>query len=289
MTTIFKPSEKLLSFPKRIIISLTAHGNIIIDKKGKEKVFTMPEGISVKKSGFSVPGVCNFFNTDDIDYYVRTINLIKGKLTRMNYDEIDEFLQMFNQVIKDHDKEYTYDHLTSLLKCEKTLTPESCGVDDMEELDEYVNKSKDYLHYFFNSFRVSTFLPGDTVIDKLYSRENEEVPRSRRQWVIRIINMPGTLDLITLLRPQTRRGEPIIYLSEIINYLQSNGVEEVILFDFSCSYFTNEMFNSIDPRSIRYKRKNLITSSIKYGGKTKKNHYRKKKSKNKKGKTNKRF
>ena len=92
------------------------------------------------------------------------------------------------------------------------------------------------------------------------------------------------------MRTQTRNGETFVYLSDIIKFLKDNGVKEVIIFDNSCSVFLDEDGTAYIDRTIRRRRRNVITNSIvKFGGKTKKRRRQKRiKTKNKKRKTSKR-
>jgi hypothetical protein len=69
-------------------------------------------------------------------------------------------------------------------------------------------------------------MPGDTVINKKYERTNSEA--TRREWKCLFLNAPGISeqDLLTLMRPQLRgEANTFVYLSDIVNYLQSNGID----------------------------------------------------------------
>jgi hypothetical protein len=76
---------------------------------------------------------------------------------------------------------------------------------------------------------------GDTLLNKIYRRTNAEVPRGSNDWTVRAINMPGAPDIMNLLRIQTRHGDTVITLEQLIHELKAQGVEEIIMFDFSCS------------------------------------------------------
>ena len=105
-----------------------------------------------------------------------------------------------------------------------------------------------------------------------------------------MINMSGIgNDLLTLMIKQTRFGRNKIYLSQIIEYLQSEGVEEIIFFDNSCSTFMDEEENEFGDREIRARRRSILnkSSSTKFGGKKGKKSYKKRKI-NKKNKSKRR-
>jgi len=182
--------------------------------------------------------------------------------------------------------------LKSIVKNKDNILAEEIGVETEEEKNDYIEQVGKYINTYDSFFKLSTYLPGERVIDKLYTRTNTEAANtpSGRKWVTLLVNVdPGSLDLLTLMRPQTRGGTLDIYLSQIIDFLKDKGVKEVILFDNSCSVFLDEDGTEYLDRSIRVRRQNLLKGSPgKFGGKTKKRRIQKK-SKKKKRKTSKRF
>jgi len=58
-----------LTFPKTVIITVTTHGRIPLDKKGQPAMFTLPPGMTLTKISSVVPGVCNIMSSDDSDFY----------------------------------------------------------------------------------------------------------------------------------------------------------------------------------------------------------------------------
>lgn len=183
--------------------------------------------------------------------------------------------------------------------------------DDNEEYVENAIDAERYINAYDKFFKISTYLPGETVIDKLFSRTNKQVINkpSKKRWVAIINNVgPNSIDLFTLMRPQTREGSIDIYLSEIVDYLKNQGVKEIIMFDNSCSNFDKEdtkpgnndtsytddgiQFKTYtDPvgreytdKEIRKRRRSIETSStIKFGGKRKQKYttFKKRKTKRK--------
>ena len=290
MASLFKQTAATerqgIVYPERVILANLSHGSIIVKKDGKEKTFIMPDGISVKRAWASVPGVCNFISPETNAYFVRTIKSSKHKLETMPFENVDTEFQVFLDVFKKYDREDTVEEMKSLVKNKDTIIAEG----DEEKID-YVNEAGKYINTYDSFFQLSTYLPGDNVIDKLYTRTNREAVNtpSGREWVCLLVNVePGSLDLLTLMTPQTRGGTINIYLSQIVNFLKDKGVKEVILFDNSCSVFLDEDDEAYHDRDIRQRRRNILTSSVvKFGGKTKKRR-RQKRGKNKKRKTRKR-
>jgi hypothetical protein len=283
-------------YPKRVILSNFTHGSITLKKDGTEKTFVMPEGIYVKRARSSVPGVCNFISGDVNAYFVRTINSYKKKLEKMPFENVDREFKIFLDVFKKYDKEDTLESLKPMLQKRATITAEEIGVETEEEKADYLTEVKKYVDTYDSFFKISTYLPGDIVVDKLFTRTNEEVVNtpSAKAWVCVLVNLPGSPDLFTLMVPQTRRGTINIYLSQVINFLKKKGVEEIIIFDNSCSVFMDKDDEQPSDRDIRHRRRTIAyvpaSSTGKFGGKTKKrSRQKRRKTKNKKGKTSKRF
>jgi len=259
MASLFKQTAATerhgIIYPERVILANFSHGSITVKKDGNEKIFVMPEGISVKRA-------CD-----------------------------NEFKVLLN-TFKKYDKEDTVEPLKSIVKNKDNILAEEIGVETEEEKNDYIEQVGKYINTYDSFFKLSTYLPGERVIDKLYTRTNTEAANtpSGRKWVTLLVNVdPGSLDLLTLMRPQTRGGTLDIYLSQIIDFLKDKGVKEVILFDNSCSVFLDEDGTEYLDRSIRVRRQNLLKGSPgKFGGKTKKRRIQKK-SKKKKRKTSKRF
>jgi hypothetical protein len=299
MASLFKQTavtqRQGIVYPERVILTNLSHGSITVKKDENEKTFVMPEGISVKRAWASVPGVCNFIDAETNAYFVRTIQSTKGRLETIPFENVDNEFKVLLNIFKKYDKEDTVEGLKSMLKNRETLTAEALGFETEEEKTSYLKEAKKYSDTYDNFFQISTYLPGERVIDKLYTRTNTEAANtpSGRKWVTLLVNVePGSLDLLTLMRPQTRGGTLDIYLSEIINFLKDKGVKEVILFDNSCSVFLDEDGTEYLDRSIRVRRNNILNraSPGKFGGKTKKRRRQKiGKNKKKKRKTSKRY
>jgi signal peptidase I len=218
--------------------------------------------------------VCNFIDPETNAYFVRTIQSYKHKLETMPFENVDNEFQVLLDTFKKYDRERTIEYFKPMLQKKETFTAEDLGVETEAERTDYIDEAGKYFHTYDRFFKISTYLPGDTVIDKLYTRTNKEAVNtpSGREWVTLLVNVePGSLDLLTLMRPQTRAGTINIYLSEIINFLKDKGVKEVILFDNSCSVFLDEDGTEYLDRSIRVRRQNVLKGSPgKFGGKTKK-------------------
>ncbi len=292
MATLYKPSaeEKRegIHFPKRLIIANFTHGTIMVNKDGTEKTFVVPPNIKIKRAWASVPGACNFVSYDTNALFANYIENSKERLETIPFESVDAEFNVFLSKFKEADKKETLKQMSNIVKEKNNILE----LGDEEDIDT-LKKATDYVHNFDKFFQLTTYLPGDVVVDKLFTRTNPEVINKTkgREWVMLMINMQGIgNDLITLMRQQTRFGTRDIYLSEIIEYLISEGVEEIIFFDNSCSSFMNIDETAItDDREIRARRRSLLSksSSTKFGGKKGKKSHKKRKI-NKKNKSKRR-
>ena len=291
MATLYKPSaeEKRegIHFPKRLIIANFSHGSITIQEDGTEKTFVVPPNMKIKRAWASVPGVCNFITSETNALFTNYIENSRKRLETIPFDSVDAEFNVFLSKFKEADKKDTLKELTDMVKSKKDIlkSGDESQIDTLMEAERYINN-------FDKFFQITTYLPGDVVVDKLFSRTNAEAINKTkgREWVMLMINMSGIgNDLLTLMIKQTRFGNNKIYLSQIIEYLQSEGVEEIIFFDNSCSTFMDEEDNEFNDREIRARRRSLLSksSSTKFGGKKGKKSYKKRKI-NKKNKSKRR-
>lgn len=267
-------------YPERVIIANFSHGNIEVKSDDTERTFEMPDGIRMIRGWASVPGVCNFISAQNNADFLRDLNSNKRMLQTMPFDNINARFNEFLGVFKKQDKKQTIEEMRSYVKNRPTILASG----DDEAIDTLTEAGR-YIHTFDQFFQTTTYNPGDIVIDKCFSRTNSEavnVP-SGREWVMLLVNVAdGSLDLLTLAKTQTRNGRTELYLSDIINYLKSQGVTEIIFFDNSCSSFMDEQGNEFNEREIRARRRPLLNASsgVKFGGK--KSNKRRNKRRNKK-------
>jgi hypothetical protein len=291
MTTTYTPSaaeeREGIHFPKRLIIANFTHGSITIQEDGTEKTFVVPPNMKIKRAWASVPGVCNFITSETNALFTNYIENSKKRLETIPFESVDAEFNVFLSKFKEADKKDTLKELTDMVKSKKDIlkSGDESQIDTLMEAERYINN-------FDKFFQLTTYLPGDVVVDKLFSRTNAEAINKTkgREWVMLMINMSGIgNDLLTLMIKQTRFGRNKIYLSQIIEYLQSEGVEEIIFFDNSCSTFMDEEENEFGDREIRARRRSILnkSSSTKFGGKKGKKSYKKRKI-NKKNKSKRR-
>ena len=274
MATIFQPTTAIesrgLVYPKRVILANLSHGSIIVDKGGNPKTFVMPDGISMKRGYASVPGICNFISSSNNVTLVAEINRNKRDLERIPFERVDEIIKPLIDQFKENDKESIAASVTS-------------DVINMRKGKEEFDKDYERYHHGYNKFySLSTYLPGDIVINKKFERTNSEA--ERREWRCLILNSGPEIDLLTLMRPQLRgKASTVVYLKDIIDYFKQYDVEEIIMFDFSCSPFLDENNSDFtnEERTIRVLRNNIMNHNLpgKFGGRKRKTKRRRNKNK----------
>jgi hypothetical protein len=259
-----------LSYPKKAIVAVTAHGAIEVDETGRPTTFIPPRGMKITKLSAVTPGVCNLMNPEvDADYYV--------KMLLDNLEIIEESKQSTNPrtnstVMKELGDGFREADLETTVR-------------DEEENIRYAKKrkvnpnahSEAYLHHSDKSYQ-STVYVKTPVINKYYSRKAEEALKSNTPWdfTITVLNMTGFPDLLREMPVRSNRTDVIMTLEMICNFLYSNGVRELILVDFSCSTFLTRGEDSTDPQvrelspiDARALRRELLKSGL-HGGKKRK-------------------
>jgi hypothetical protein len=220
----------------------------------------MPEGIKLFKINVSTIGECNFMTDDSVKEYTKIVKsyqpyLLRKSRTRLSDSQIKQKLTKVTRVIKTKE---TKEELNELKKEMKKLFNKIQKTD--KPLDEDVERLRDLSTYISNydkSYTINIFNPGNTVMNKIYSRSNIE--STKTDWVINALNMKGKPDLLKVLSTQTRRGESKITLQDLIQFLKSRGVKEIFLFDFSCSVLRDSYLGvDLSPRSIRRTRRSTI-------------------------------
>jgi hypothetical protein len=245
-----------------IILFITTHGIIVKEDENADfNTFTVPQGITIKRTLASVPGECNFMDDETVEEYVSLVNRFMSELTSNRETTQNYAIEKISNAMHKSDKNKI-----------KISLNETYDDDDFDEVD-YNN----YVNQFDKSFNYKQFLPGEEMINKQFKRTNELV--KKHDWSINIMNMPGHPDLLSFLKIQTRRGDSIITLKEIVDFLKNKGVTQIILFDMSCSSIMNNEYNEYNQRVIRKSRRNIIDRKI--GGKKSKYKRKVKKINNK--------
>lgn len=286
-------------YPKTVIITVTTHGEIPLDEKGQPIKFILPEGMSLTKISTVVPGVCNFLASEDAEHYVNTLidwlkkkdesKFVKKK-SKVSKNIVDflkkEDMETFNQIAKDvrekkrqlrmrasnyNDNDYNNDD--DYNDDEEYSEEDSDDIKDDEEYLNQWNKSYQVTHFEnpFKRTRQDSLRPTrKELINKIYIRKNDS-EQFQQPWdfAITVLNVRGYPDLVREMTGRTHQDDSMITLEEITDFLNSKGVANIFLIDFSCSVFQTERDEVItvpDERTKRILRRELLKQQL-HGGK----------------------
>jgi len=262
-------------FPETIILLVTTHGEIILNKEGELPKFVVPNDMTIIRSLSSVVGECNIVNPDMVNDYSK---IIKKKMKYLSSNKINDKITGVERVTQDI-RNIDISELPNIVSDIKTLN-ENSSEDDL-------NIYKGYNYNIDKAHTITIIGPGKEIINKKYTRTDNEA--TKYDWIIKAMNLPGEPELLKYLtRPNRVGGESTITLNEIVNFLKSKGVKTIIIFDISCSNIRDSEMSEISEREARRFRKQTTEydpnkrSKMKFGGKrkkkTKKNKKRRKRT-----------
>jgi hypothetical protein len=192
------------------------------------QTFNIPSGINtITKLSAVTPGVCNITLPDDIDKF---INNIVEELKNP-----DEYKKLVNEPVV---------YLKLLADLYKSIEEETVKETINDKNPDYDPKIRDDYYYHRNkSYNVTQYKTNEPIINKMYFRNNKtELNTSAWDYQISVLNVVGVPDLLReIKRIRTYQDtESSITLKEIVDFLKTKGVENIVLLDFSCSNFEPE-------------------------------------------------
>jgi len=236
------------------VIEILTHGAIFLDGDKKNKIrFQVPNGMNVIHINSTAPGVCNYVDENIAD---KITNKIKSLLwainTKLNLftpntteDQLEIIKRAFLYIIKELkiiDKELTYNTISQ----KKVITDR----DDTE-----------YMNTFDRSYSLHLYKSGETIRNRGYSRTDAEVltSRSLSDFKINMLTIYGDEDLMVEVVGRTPNWTTQSYnskitLEELLLYLSSQNIKNVVIFDFTCSTFSSNdtvVNNDRDVRKFR--------------------------------------
>ena len=250
-----------MSYPKSVIVVITCHGVIQIEKSNNQpKLFKIPNDMKIVKLSAVTPGVCNMTIDDDVNEFIDLIlDKKKKKEMKEGLENPEKYAKTLGELYKKIEKE-TVENLY-------TESPDSNTI-----------LRKTFIQHRDKSYKIVTYnQKHPNMINKEYVRNNKnEQNSSKWDYGIYCLNVNGKPDLITKIKGRTYRDKDTsIFLNEIIDFLHQQGVKEVILVDLSCSNFEYEVDEknsetSVSERNTRSIRSNLIKEKLNGGGNRKK-------------------
>jgi hypothetical protein len=236
------------TFPSTIVLLITTHGEIRLFNDHTPVTFTMPEGLKIIHSSSSNVGECNYVNKVDTEKYAK---IIQDNMSGILNPAIQQGkIKIVTDLIRESDMRYI-PHIKEKIKQFKKRP-----LENKQNIIEY----EGYYYGFDRSHMINVFVPGDKVVNKFYTRVDSTA--DKYDFTIKVMNLPGEPDLLAYLFRQRRGNKPTdITLASILRFLYNKGVENIIIFDTSCSVM-NTMEGYLEPRSVRQVRRKEFYSDI---------------------------
>ena len=270
-------TTSLPNFPEKLILMMTTHGVVRTrPSTGEFDVFRIPEDMRLVKFNVTNLGESNYTTESSVQLYSQILNHYLPNILTANTKQ--DYLEAFDPIIYNMyqvDKKRVVPHFE-----------ESADKFAEERVKGYLDSYRGNLHYKLNMFNA-----GEATVNKIFSRNNEFA--SDNDFSAIMVNVNGEPDLLSWMSRRTRYGETAISFKELMDYLKSQGVKEVVLIDLTCSlltdydascsanvnYFLDERTKRKLRRSIRKSREDIGDKQVSgytiYGGKRRKNKKRK--------------
>ena len=241
------------NYSKSVYIIITTHGYIPVEPYSREpelRTFAVPDGMTILNVMASPPGSVNTKCYRSIQNFTQ---IIAAGFEQMNeqqkehIDELDVFVPAVNTIRE------------SLKKEDATLFKDyskNYRIDITKDI-------KDMQHIVGSRYGMSIYSPSDYMLNKrfqIYSSESEG-----GHWLnnkIQLFNLPEIdedMDLVQTiidLNPDMDKDNIEISLESIIAILREKGIENMAIFDFSCSLIGEE--ENLTDRTVRKVRQDYI-------------------------------
>jgi hypothetical protein len=237
-----------MSYPKTVIVVVTCHGVISIDKADNEpNLFKIPDNMKIIKMSAVTHGVCNFTTPEDVNKFIKTI------LHKKNKAELKKGLK--------NPEKYT----KTLANLYKEIEEDTVKDTFNASPDSNSDIRNTYIHHRNKSYEIITYNHKHPfMINKEYVRNNKsEQNSSGWDYGIFCLNVEGKPDLITKLKGRTYAdSDSTVHLEEIVEFLHEKEVKEVILIDLSCSNFEYEVDEKNSETSVSERNTRSIRSQL---------------------------
>jgi hypothetical protein len=239
-------------WPEKMILFISTHGTIICENDVL-KQFILPPGIELKRMQVATPGIVNFASDSIMTGYVSMINAHRDELLSNNDGTQNAAITKMMKYIRRND----------LIQSDNLKRALEYSPEDAEDEDHQLN-IVDYLQGLNRSHRIQTYKSTQKspvlVINKTYSRDNQQ--KTKNDWTIKAMNIPGQPDLLAYMKKQTRHGESTVSLKEIVDECLNHGVKQLMLFDFSCGSIANHKFHPVKTRHARILRRRITATNV---------------------------
>jgi hypothetical protein len=250
----------------KAILFVSTHGEISCSENNDEvnmNYIIIPEGMKITKITIGFQGNVNRMGVGSYEFALDLIdNIFKDKLLSHNDTVVDKAIDEIIHEVKDLGKYGVINDINNLNKKKRKNEEESYTV-------------LDYIHGMNNSVEKFVLVGGDRIANKIYSRGREDRLKKLGDldYTITILNSPDKKDIISDMKRTTRYGTQEITTEEVLNYFHSRGINNLIIFDYSCSVYgintkSNKRIRLLKDRELRSFRNRHREDA--YGGKSKK-------------------
>lgn len=239
-----------MSIPKTLIIGVFLHGELHLTDDGELNNDIVPEGICVNVINAVAPGVPNISTLEDYENIATQISRVIKR--RKNYDKLTNYqTNKLSEDLRDMLVRENGDQANDIIKEHQHLYYKRKVRPELEK----------FVHQYGNSFKIKTYLANDNIPNKLFTKFSEgevinpdKIPEKYFNKIV-LYNLEES-DLFTML---VSAGLDIdqITLGQMLEFLVSLGVQNLIIVDLSCSIIKgNPEF--LTDRNIRLTRRKLL-------------------------------
>jgi hypothetical protein len=246
-----------MNFSKSVYVVISVHGSTQLDPFLTEpeiRTFTVPAGINVIDIMASPPGAINMVCHNSLKGLSNVISNAIETLdedTKENLDNIEVLVPIVSDIknkLKAHD--------LGLLNAYNTPSQGDTDIAQAQELQ----------HTWDNRFNMGFYQAGDELLNKQYTYDKTDTHTHWLDNKIQVFNIPEQDEDFDVLEhflvDSISERYFIINKGNIINFLQENGVENVVFFDLSCSNF--EDHEKLSVRTARGVRREYHKETQKY-------------------------
>lgn len=244
-----------MSISKTIIIGINMHGEIPLDINGTPIQAIVPEGMYISVISATVCGVPNISTLDNYENIAEGVSEQTKMITNwntMSKREINDISQSIKNILIATNNEES----SNIIKDYQSLYKKGKQNTDMAR----------FSHHYDKAFNISTFDSESNIPNKLYLKfqegEVQDVNNIEPYYFNKIViyNLDGEPDIFELLQSMGMNIDEISTL-DMLTFLRSLGVENLIIVDLSCNVFKGDSAHLTD-RNIRQ-----IRRTMKRGGK----------------------
>ena len=254
------------------IIEITTHGEFVLDTTNN-RTFPVPEDMNVIIISSTTPGTCNYI-TDNIflrnhtkimetlEYMNTQLNLLTTNMSEDTINDVKSSFSIIAKGLQNVDKRIYESfrkgryYIISSFEKEYNDTHNTDNTDNTDTSFE-----KEYMDTFDRSYRVNFYKSGEQIFNKIYSRKDREINELNSK--INMLTKYGNEDLMIELTRHHPDGSTPLYnsnitLEELINFLKSENIKNVVIFDFTCSVLKRNDKLIRDERVIRRERREML-------------------------------